>query len=328
MNPMKRTALQSSDETPLRIGISSCLVGENVRYDGGHKLDAVLAGTLGPFVDFIPVCPEVGCGLPVPREAMRLVGDPENPRLVTIDTTIDLTPQMEKFCRAATSKLKQADLSGFIFKKNSPSSGLNRVKIYNTKGGLAGTGRGLFARTIIDTFPLLPVDEAESLHDPGTRENFIERMFAYRRWQDFLRQDFSLGRLVEFHTEHKLLMLAHSTEIYRALGRLVAAGGEIDQEELIKIYGKLYMDGMARIATSRKNYNALQHMAGYFRKLADEEEQREILETLEDYQKRRTPLIVPITLLRHYARKYGVTYLQRQVYLSPTPLEAMLRNHS
>lgn len=315
-------------ESPLRIGISSCLLGEKVRYDGDQKRDPTLAGTLGAFVDFMPVCPEVGCGLPVPREAMRLVGDPDNPRLVTVHTKIDLTPQMEKFCRAMIGKLKRTDLSGFIFKKNSPSSGLNRVKVYDNAGEIAGSGRGLFARAVTDSFPLLPVEEAEDLHDPDVRGNFIERMFAYQRWQNFLKRDFSLKRLVEFHTEQKLLMLAHSTETYRALGRLVAAASEIDKAELIKTYGMLYMEGMARIATVRKNYNALQHAAGYFRKLIDEEEKQEILLALEDYQSRRIPLIVPITLLRHYALKYRVTYLQCQVYLSPSPLELMLRNHS
>jgi uncharacterized protein YbgA (DUF1722 family)/uncharacterized protein YbbK (DUF523 family) len=318
----------TAETAKIPIGVSACLLGENVRYDGGHKRDPYIVETLGRFLRFVPVCPEVGCGLPVPREAMHLTGDPAAPRLVTIRSGRDMTEQMQAWCRHQVEVLAREELCGFIFKKNSPSSGLFRVKVYGGKGMPAKTGRGLFARAVTDRFPLLPVEEEGRLNDPELRENFIERVFAWRRWRAFLQGGVTTGRLVEFHTEQKLLMMAHSPEHYRLLGRLVAGAAAMAPDRAASAYEELYMAGLARLATVRKNYNVLLHCAGYFRKLLDQSDRQELLAVMERYLRREVPLIVPITLLRHHIRRSQVHYLARQTWLEPSPPELMLRNHA
>ena len=208
----------------IRLGISTCLLGENVRYDGGHKLDRYLTDTLGQYVEYVPVCPEVECGLTVPREAMRLVGRADAPRLVTVRTRLDLTDRMMSWAKKRVKELEGEDLCGFIFKGGSPSSGMERVKVYNDRGMAEKKGVGMFARVFMDHFPLVPVEEEGRLHDPKLRENFIESIFALMRWRELLRGRKNLGALVHFHTEHKLLILSHSEKHYRALGKLVADG--------------------------------------------------------------------------------------------------------
>ncbi len=311
---------------PIIIGVSSCLLGEHVRYDGGHTHDCYITDTLGQYFRFLPVCPEVGCGLPVPREAMRLEGEPANPRLMTRNTRIDLTGQMLAYCSAKVRELENADLCGFIFKKNSPSSGLYRVKVYNS-GMPAKAGSGLFAAAVASHFPLLPMEEEGRLNDPHLRENFIERVFSYRRWKDFMATKPTLGKLVDFHASHKLLMMAHSPDAYRTMGALVAHGKELPLSELFSRYEELFMKGLALHASTKKNTNVMQHMMGYFKKQLSPEEKAELLEVIGQYHEALVPLLVPLTLLRHYVRKYDQQYLQGQVYLSPHPAQLMLRNH-
>jgi uncharacterized protein YbgA (DUF1722 family)/uncharacterized protein YbbK (DUF523 family) len=310
----------------IKVGVSSCLLGEKVRYDGGHKHDHYITDTLGRFFTFFPVCPEVGCGLPVPREAMRLEGDSASPRLVTIKTRMDLTDQMLDYCRRMTVALEKEDLCGFIFKKNSPSSGLFRVKVYN-KGVPAKTGRGLFADALVKHFPLLPVEEEGRLYDMGIRENFIERVFAWRRWKDYLAGERSMGELVDFHTVHKLQLMAHSPQIFREMGKLVAEGKNMDRTQLLDRYQELFMGALTLQATVTKNTDVLMHIMGYFKKDISGEEKQELLEIIRQYHERLIPLIVPVTLLRHYVNKYDEPYLKKQLYLNPHPMELMLRNH-
>ncbi len=310
----------------ITIGVSSCLLGEHVRYDGGHKLDRYITDTLGRFFRFVPVCPEVGCGMPVPREAMHLEGDPAAPRLVTINSRIDKTEQMLAYCRQKVRELEREELCGFIFKKNSPSSGLFRVKVYN-RGMPARSGRGLFAAAVVEHFPRLPVEEEGRLTDPMIRENFIERVFACRRWKDFLGGRRTVGDLVGFHTAHKLLVMAHSPMIYREMGRLVAHAREIPHGELLDRYEELFTGALALQATVAKNTNVLHHIMGYFRAELTGEEKTELLDLIRQYHDRFVPLIVPITLLKHYVAKYRQPYLLGQVYLNPHPAELMLRNH-
>jgi uncharacterized protein YbgA (DUF1722 family)/uncharacterized protein YbbK (DUF523 family) len=310
----------------IAVGVSSCLLGEPVRYDGGHKHDHYLTDTLGRFFRFVPVCPEVGCGLPVPREAMRLEGDPAAPRLVTNRTGVDLTERMLEYCRFTVQELEKEDLCGFIFKKNSPSSGLFRVKVYN--GGMpAKAGRGLFAAAVVTHFPLLPVEEEGRLFDMSIRENFIERIFAYREWKDFLLGNRGLGDLVEFHSRRKLQIMAHSPEIYRQLGRLVAEGKTLERTILLDRYQELLMRALALQATVKKNSNVLSHIMGYFKEQLISDEKVELLEVIDSYHAGLVPLVVPITLLKHYVRKFNQDYLRNQTYLSPHPMELMLRNH-
>jgi len=234
-------ALTAAPATTIRVGVSACLLGERVRYDGGHKQDRYISDTLGRFFSFLPVCPEVECGLPVPREAMRLEGDPDQPRLITLQSRMDKTEQMLAFCANKVRELESEDLCGFIFKQNSPSSGLLRVKVYGPAGTPPQSGSGLFAAAVARHFPLLPLEEEGRLNGPAIRENFIERVFCYRRWKDFLRGTPDMGSLVEFHSRHKLLMLAHSPQIYREMGALVADGRKMKREELLRSYAELML---------------------------------------------------------------------------------------
>ena len=311
----------------ITLGISSCLLGNNVRYDGGHKLDHFLVDTLGQYVDWVPVCPEVECGLPIPREAMHLVGDPEDPRLVTVRTGVDHTARMKRWAKKRTTELEKEELCGFVFKSRSPSSGMRGVKIYTDAGMPNTTGSGIFAHAFMKRFPLLPVEDEGRMHDPGLRENFIERVFVYRWWQEYIRNDGSLGGLVAFHTDHKYLVMAHSQKHYTALGKMVASGKSARRDRLHADYLETLMEGLQLLATPKKNANVLQHMAGYFKEHLSAEEKKELQEVIASYHDGLVPLIVPITLLKHYVRKYKEAYLDRQVYLNPHPLELMLRNH-
>ena len=319
--------MKNRQDQRIKLGISSCLLGNPVRYDGGHKLDHFLTDTLGRHVDWVPVCPEVECGLPVPREAMHLVGDPGAPRLVTIRSGVDHTDRMRKWAKKKVAELEQAELCGFVFKSRSPSSGMRGVKIYTEAGMPNATGSGLFAKAFMDTLPLIPMEDEGRMHDPGLRENFIERIFVYRRWQAYLSDDGTVGGLVAFHTEHKYLILAHSQKHYSALGKMVAGAKKMQKKELHAGYLVMLMEGLQLLATPKKNTNVLQHMAGYFKDALSADEKKELLEVITSYREGLVPLIVPVTLLRHYVRKYEERYLARQYYLNPHPLELMLRNH-
>jgi uncharacterized protein YbgA (DUF1722 family)/uncharacterized protein YbbK (DUF523 family) len=311
----------------IRLGISACLLGENVRYDGGHKLDRFLTTTLGQYVEYVPVCPEVECGLPVPRESMHLEGDPESPRLVTSRTKQDMTERVVSWADKRVVELEKEDLCGFIFKSDSPSSGMERVRVYNEKGMPSKKGVGIFARILMDHFPLIPVEDEGRLHDPELRENFIESIFALKRWRDVLRTKESRGNVVDFHTRHKLLILSHSPKHYQVMGKLVAMAKDLSLKDFYQQYQMLLMESLQLKTTPKKNANVLQHMMGYFKEQLSPEEKLELLEVIDVYRKEYVPLIVPITLINHYTRKYDQPYLKQQVYLNPHPLELQLRNH-
>jgi len=315
----------------IRVGISSCLLGNQVRYDGGHKLDRYLRDTLGAFVAWVPVCPEVEYGLPVPREALRLVGDPGDPRLVTSRSGVDHTAGMQAWAARRLDALEREDLCGFVFKSRSPSSGMRQVKVYGQESGVpSATGVGIFARAFMERFPLLPVEDEGRLNDPALRECFIERLFVLARWKRFLRDDGSAGGLVAFHTDHKLLALAHSPRHYAALGKLVAgagARGARPSRALLDEYLARLMEGLRLVATASKHANVLQHAAGYFKRLLSAEEKAELTEVIDAHRRGLLPLIVPVTLLAHYTRIYRDPWLERQHYLHPHPRELLLRNH-
>lgn len=317
----------SISNDPIRLGISSCLLGNEVRYDGGHKHDRFLTGTLGRYVTYVPVCPETEYGLGVPREPMRLVGDPAAPRLVTIRSGIDHTAGMTEWARAKTRELEKENLGGFIFKSRSPSSGMERVKVYNDRGVPSPRGVGIFAAVFMNCFPLLPVEEEGRLLDPALRENFIERIFTLKRWRELLARGESRGNLVSFHTRHKLLLLSHSPGHYRIMGRLVGRAGDLPLADVLREYGGLLTEAMRLKATPAKHSNVLEHMMGYFKKQLSTDEKRELLEIIEIYRREHIPLIVPVTLMNHYVRKYAQEYLSEQHYLNPHPIELHLRNH-
>lgn len=317
-------------EERIRLGISSCLLGNQVRYDGSHKHDRFLTDILGNYVDYLPVCPEVECGMPIPRETLRLVGDPESPRLVTSRTNIDHTSQMQEWAAERLEMLAREHLDGFIFKSKSPSSGMERVKVYPASGsGMAEKkGIGIFARAFMDRFPDLPVEEDGRLYDAVLRENFIERIFVHRRLRQLINDNQTVGGLVRFHTRHKLLLLSHSEKIYREMGRLVAQAQQLPADELFAGYRSRLMAALKLRSTPKKHTNVLQHMLGYFKSQLTAGEKQELLEIIDAFKNGLLPLIVPIMLINHYVRKYGQEYLAEQYYLNPHPLELKLRNHA
>jgi uncharacterized protein YbgA (DUF1722 family)/uncharacterized protein YbbK (DUF523 family) len=312
---------------PLRLGISRCLLGDEVRFDGGHKRDSFLTDVFGRYVEWVPVCPEVEAGLGTPREAMRLVGDPQNPRLVTIKSGADHTRALETLTTNRIAQLKELDLSGYVFKKGSPSCGIERVRLYNEHGMPSRNGVGLFARAFIQEFPLIPVEEEGRLCEPTLRENFIERVFCYRRWQDLLERGVTTRALVQFHTIHKYLLLAHSPQQYEVLGRLVGQAERHRPKEFAHRYGELFMKTLAVKTTVRKHVNVLQHILGHFKDRLGTHEKAELAGVIGDYHQELTPLIVPLTLIKHYVQIFDVGYIRDQVYLNPHPKELMLRNH-
>jgi uncharacterized protein YbgA (DUF1722 family)/uncharacterized protein YbbK (DUF523 family) len=314
-------------EEKVRIGISSCLLGNAVRWNSGHKLDRYLTQTLGQFVEYVPVCPEVEAGFGVPRESFRLVGDPEKPRLITFKSKTDHTDHMNRWAQKRVRQLEKENLCGFVFKSDSPSSGMVRVKVYSEKGMPQKKGVGLFARAFMDHFPLIPVEDDGRLHNPSIRENFIERIFALRQWRDSVAASPGLGKVVDFHTRHKLLILSHSQKHARLMGKLVAQGRQVPLKDLFDQYEGLLMEALALKATVKKHHNVLQHMMGYFKKQLSADEKQELLEVFEQYRQGFAPLIVPLTLINHYVRKYDQPYLKMQTYLNPHPVALKLRTH-
>jgi uncharacterized protein YbgA (DUF1722 family)/uncharacterized protein YbbK (DUF523 family) len=315
-------------ETPIALGVSACLLGENVRYNGGHSRDPFICDTLSQYVRFVPVCPEVECGFPIPREAFRLVGNPDSPRFVTTKTGKDHTRRMLDWCSKKVKALEREDLCGFIFKKGSPSSGMERVRVYTEKGMPSNRGAGMFAREFMEHFPLLPVEENGRLHDPKLRENFIEALFVMKRWRETLEPRPTRGAFVEFHTRHKLLVMSHSPKHVRLMGKMIAEIKSHSLDDFRVEYQSQLMEALRLKTTRRKNTDALFHVMGFFKKQTTGAEKQELVETIENYRNGYVPLIVPVTLLSHYVRKYEQPYLRNQFFLSPHPVELQLRNHA
>jgi uncharacterized protein YbgA (DUF1722 family)/uncharacterized protein YbbK (DUF523 family) len=311
------------------LGISSCLLGEQVRWDGGHKLDQWLADQLGRFVRYYPVCPEVGCGFGVPREPLCLVGDPQAPRFVTSRTKQDHTKRMLHWARRRVRELEGEDLCGFIFKGRSPSCGIERVRVYGVKnkGAALPTGQGVFARVFVEHYPPVPVEDDGRLHNPQLRANFFERVFVMKQWRDSLRQHRrSRGDLVRFHTEHKLLILSHSPRHHRIMGDLVARAKAMPTATLYDEYQQLLMVALRLKATPSKHSNVLQHIMGYFKKQLSRDERQELQEVIDCYRRDQVPLIVPISRINHYIRLFDIAYLRQQRYLHPQTLQLQMRD--
>jgi uncharacterized protein YbgA (DUF1722 family)/uncharacterized protein YbbK (DUF523 family) len=303
------------------------LLGQEVRFDGGHKRDHFLTKVLGPHVEWVPVCPEVELGLGTPRETLRLVRSGDELRMITTRTGIDHTEAMNRWARKRVGELADEDLCGYVLKKDSPSCGMERVKVYGEGGMPERGGRGLYAEVLMRRFPSLPVEEEGRLSDPRLRENFIERVFAYRRLKDLFSGHWSLGALVQFHTAHKMSLLAHSTTRYNELGRLVANARSLARKELREQYEHGFMSTLAIVATTKKQTNVLMHMAGHLKRALDDESKQELQQAIDEYRRGLVPLVVPLTLIRHHVRVHHVSYLAGQTFLEPHPRELMLRNH-
>jgi uncharacterized protein YbgA (DUF1722 family)/uncharacterized protein YbbK (DUF523 family) len=349
----RTNAQVAPDPEALRIGVSSCLVGQEVRFDGGHKRERFVTDELGRYARFVPVCPEVAVGMGVPRDTLRLVklgkrgtggagggaggahGGADATRMIAPASGRDWTEAMEAFARRRVEALAaEEDLDGYVLKKDSPSCGMERVKRYDDAAAPSGPpskdGVGLYAAALLERFPLLPVEEDGRLQDAALRENFVERLFAYRRVKRLFAAKASrwtVGDLVAFHTAEKLLLMAHDPPAYVALGRLVAAAKGRPRAEVAAAYAATFMGGLKKLATTRKHANVLAHMAGYFKKSLDAGDRAELHATIEDFRLGLVPLVVPLALFRHHVRRQGVAYLAGQTYLEPHPKELMLRNH-
>jgi uncharacterized protein YbgA (DUF1722 family)/uncharacterized protein YbbK (DUF523 family) len=317
---------QHSDDRPTRIGISTCLLGEKVRFDGGHKHDRFLTDILGRYMEFVPSCPEVDIGLSIPRPSLRLQRQGEEVRMVMPKTGDDVTRKMRAYAKTRVAALAKEDLCGYVLKNRSPSCGI-KVRTYTTAGMPAKSSPGMFAEELMARCPNLPITEEGRLRDAGLRENWIERVFAYHRLRCLWATRWSIGDLVAFHTAHKYLLLAHSPKTYKDLGQLVAAAKSVPRAELRERYETEFMQGLAKMATAKRNVNVLHHMLGFFKRDLDTASRHELLEHIEDYRRELIPLIVPITLIKHYVRILDVEYLRDQVYLNPHPKELALRNH-
>jgi len=316
----------STLEAPIMVGVSSCLLGRKVRFDGGHKHDRYLSDTLGVYFKFVPVCPELEIDMGVPREAVRLEEDPEAPRMVGNKTGYDWTDRMNNYARTRVQKPDILELSGYILKKSSPSCGMERVKVYVKPGTVVKNGVGLYGRALLEAHPHLPVEEEGRLNDDRLRDNFIVRVFAYHRLQQLFKAGLNRGAVVAFHASHKYLLLAHSPKHYKQLGPLVAAVKKYSPSEFRDQYMALFMEGLSVLATPKKNVNVLQHILGFLKSHLTPEEKKDIIGVIEDYHQELVPLIVPITLIKHYLNKFDVEYIKDQVYLNPHPKELMLRN--
>lgn len=319
--------MQRNSDRPIRVGVSACVLGHNVRFDGGHKLDHFVRDTLGTFVEFVNVCPEMEVGMGVPRESVRLVRIGGGIRMVS-QSGVDHTTAMKKYARERCERLAGDELCGFIVQKNSPSCGMERVKVYRPGTMPERNGRGLFTAALMERMPHLPVEENGRLNDPALRENFVERIFAYRRLRQLFSGRWRVGDLVAFHSREKLLVLSHDRPAYERLGRLVASAKGRSREEVADEYQETLLGALARLAARGKQTNVLSHISGYLKRLLDDEDRREVQDVIESYRQGLVPLIVPITLLRHHVRRHGLEYLAQQTYMDPHPRELMLRNHA
>ena len=312
----------------IKIGVSSCLLGEKVRWNGDHKQDRYVRDVLGKYFEYIPTCPEVEVGMGTPREIVALYGTLEKPRMIGKKTQTDWTKKINEYTKDRVNELAKHDLCGYIFKSKSPSCGTGRVNVCSEFGSTKiRHGLGMFAKAFIKTLPLVPVEDEGRLHDSRIKENFIIRVFCFYRLGCLLRERFAIRKLVKFHTKHKFLLLSHSRKHYDIMGKLVANAKLLKVEELKARYSKLFMEALTYKSTQKKNTNVLLHMTGFLKKILTSDEKEDILATIEDYRKELLPIVVPITLIQHQVKKHKIEYLQDQVYLNPHPKELMLRNH-
>jgi uncharacterized protein YbgA (DUF1722 family)/uncharacterized protein YbbK (DUF523 family) len=316
----------SDASSKIKVGISSCLLGQEVRYDGGHKHSALCTRQLAQYFDFVPTCPELGAGLGVPRPAIRLVGNPDAPRAVHVhNAAVDVTQQLQDYAVQRVPQL--ADLCGYVFIKNSPSCGLFRVKVYQDSGyPHPQGGRGIFAEALSRAMPLLPVEEDGRLQDPVLRENFITRVFAWHDWQLLKQAGLSARTLTDFHARYKYTLMAHSPQDYNELGRMLADAGKHDAVTLGAAYFGRLMQALQQLATRKTHTNVLMHLQGYLKKQLAPREKEHMGSVIEQYRKGILPLVVPVTLLRHHFHQHPDPYIERQAYLQPYPDDLRLRN--
>ncbi len=311
----------------IRVGISSCLLGRRVRFDAGHKQDRYITNILAHYFEFVPVCPEMEVGMGIPREAVHLEGGSEAPRMIGVKSGEDWTDMMNSYSKSRVEKSDLSAISGYILKKDSPSCGMERVRLHGPAGQVRRIASGLYASALKRHNPLLPVEEEGRLYGARLRENFIVRVFAFHRLNQLFATRFSPANVIRFHTIHKYILMAHSPELYGELGRLVARMKTMEQSSFRDSYSRVFMAALQTRATTKKNTNVLLHILGFLKKHLEPGDKARILEIIEDYHREMAPLIVPITLVKHYIDKFEIEYMGEQVYLNPHPKELMLRNH-
>ena len=324
MNKQNQTVSTKNDV--IRVGVSSCLLGQKVRHDGGHTRNHFVVNTLGQYFHLEPFCPELSAGLSVPRPSIHLKKIAGQIRVVgTKDATFDVTENLQKSASKASKTMYH--LSGYILKKDSPSCGMERVRVYNETGQATRTGHGVFAETLLHAHPNLPVEEEGRLCDPKLRENFILRVFTYHRWQQLTQNGLTVSGLIDFHTKNKFNLLAHDENTYRQLGKLVANTTKDNLDAYAELYIQELMTALKTPATRKRHTNVLMHMMGYLKTTLTRGDKKEFISLLDQYRSGKLPLIVPITLLKHHLRSVSVPYIRQQTYIQPYPDDLMLRNH-
>lgn len=310
----------------IKIGISSCLLGNPVRFNGGHKASRLCSETLAHHFEFVPVCPEVAIGLGTPREPIRLVGDPDSPRAVgTKHPELDVTEALTAYGKRIAAEL--TDVSGYILMQKSPSCGMERVKVYQANGHpVEGGGSGLFAHALMQARPDLPIEEDGRLNDPVLRENFLTRIFAYAEWQRLLEAGLTRKRLVEFHSRYKYQLMATDPLQYKALGQRVATVGNTPLEAFAPAYFSQLMSALKTTASRGTHSNVLQHLSGYLKRDLEREDKQELQRLIAQYRQGIVPLVVPLTLLKHHFRRHPDRYIANQAYMQPHPEDLSLRN--
>lgn len=309
----------------ISVGISSCLLGEEVRYNGGHKHDNYCTAVLARYFEFKPFCPEVAVGLGIPRQTIRLVGEPGAVRVLgTQDSTLDVTDRLSSYAESVADSV--SDLRGYIFMKDSPSCGLYSAKVYSKKGAPVGKSAGIYSGRLRERFPLLPMEESGRLNDPELRENFIARVFLYDRWLHDVAAEPSAQKLVAFHSRHKYFVMSYGQKLYRETGALVARAGCGELQQLLSDYIQKIMLGTAKPTTRKGHVNVLLHMVGYLRKTVPGGIRQDLIKAIEEYRTGQVPLAVPMKLMQHYLDNYASDYIKQQTYLSPHPFELGLRN--
>jgi len=305
----------------IKLGISSCLAGANVRMDGGHMRNAFCMDTLSQFVDFESYCPESAIGLPSPRPSIRLNLIDNEIHAVSAKSG-DFTDDLLAYGAEASKKMNH--LSGFILSSKSPSCGMERVRVY-TKGQFSKKiGVGLFAQQLMKYQPLMPLEEQGRLNDIQIRENFLTRVYVYNAWLNLNNLGLTPSTLLEFHSIHKYLVMAHKPVAYKSLGKLLANLSE-NFEEKSQQYIVELMGALKDIITRKNHVNVLQHLQGYFKQYLNKEQKQELTKTVELYRQALIPLMVPISLIKHYLLEFPDEYLLKQRYLNPTPIDLALR---
>ncbi len=310
----------------IKVGISACLLGQPVRFNGGHKASQLCREQLSRHFEFVGLCPEQAIGLGTPREPIRLVGEPDSPRAVgTVNQALDVSEALDAYGRQAAAELH--DISGYILMQKSPSCGMERVRVYQDNGRLAmGTGRGLFANALMQARPDLPVEEDGRLVDPVLRENFIMRVFAYAQWQQLLHSGLTRKGLNDYHERYKAQLMATNQQAYRALGRAVAESASTPLAEFAPQYFSRLMGALKQPASRSSHSNVLYHLSGYLKRSLPAAERQELRALIDQYRLGTVPLVVPMTMLKHHFRRYPNAYIERQAYLQPHPEDLSLRN--